>query len=105
MAKQMPVIGAWYQDAVEDVLFEVVAVDEQSLTIDVQYEDGEVGEFDVDTWMQMIVLPAQEPEDWRISYELSGDDGQDPDAVMIPDDFSDPFSSLDDDRWPDLDDL
>ena len=105
MAKQVPKIGKWYQDAVEDVLFEVVAVDEDSSTIEIQYEDGEVGEFDFDTWMQMILLPAQAPEDWRVSYELSGDDGMDPDAIMVPDSFIDPFSTLDEDTWFDVDDL
>lgn len=105
MAKQIPIIGQWFQDAVEDVLFEVVAVDEQSQTIEVQYEDGEVGEFEFETWLQMIILPAQEPEDWRISYELSGDDDLDPDATYIPDNFSDPLSSLDSEPWYDLDDF
>jgi len=104
MAKKLPEIGRWYQDAVEDLLFEVVAVDEYSSTIEIQYEDGEVGEFDFDSWMQMVLLPAKPPEDWRVSYELSEDDGLDPDAVMIPDNFSDPLAALDDDSWMDMDD-
>jgi hypothetical protein len=104
MAKQIPRVGDWYQDAVEDVLFEVVAMDDHSATIEVQYEDGEVGEFDLDTWLQMVLLPAKAPEDWRVSYELSGDDEADPDAVLIPDNFSDPLAALDDDSWLDMDD-
>ncbi len=105
MAKQIPEIGRWYQDAVEDVLFEVVAVDERTATVEVQYEDGEVGEFDFDTWVQLVVLPAEAPEDWRVPYELSSEDDQDPDAVMVPDNFSDPLVSLEGDSWFDLDDL
>jgi len=103
MAKKIPVIGDWYQDAVEDVLFEVVAVDDKSATIEVQYEDGEVGEFDYDTWFQMIVLPAEAPEDWRVSYELSDDDNASPDEVFVPDNTSDPLSSLESDSWMDSD--
>jgi len=102
MAKQIPIIGEWYQDAVEDVLFEVVAVDDHSGTIEIQYEDGEVGEFDVETWGQMVLLPAQAPEDWRVSYELSGDDGANPDAVFIPD-SADPLTSIETDTWLDSD--
>ncbi|HEY8384811.1 MAG TPA: DUF6763 family protein, partial [Porticoccaceae bacterium] len=64
MAKQLPLVNTWYQDAVEDVLFEVVAVDEAAGTIEVQYEDGSVDEFDFDTWGLMVVLPAEAPEDW-----------------------------------------
>ena len=105
MAKQIPEIGRWYQDAVEDVLFEVVAVDEHTSTVEVQYEDGEVGEFDFDTWLQLVVLPAEAPEDWRVPYELSSEDDQDPDAVLVPDNFSDPLASLEGDSWFDLDDL
>ncbi|MGD9663254.1 MAG: DUF6763 family protein [Porticoccaceae bacterium] len=104
MAKKIPIIGDWYQDAVEDVLFEVVAVDEHSSTIEIQYEDGEVGEFDFDTWMQMIVLPAQAPEDWRTSYELDDEDSLNPDSVYVPENFSDPLAALEADSWLDGDD-
>jgi Family of unknown function (DUF6763) len=105
MAKQVPVIGEWYQDAVEDLLFEVVAVDEHASTIEVQYEDGEVSEFDIETWMQMIVLPAQAPEDWRVSYELGDADSFDPDSIYVPENFSDPLSDLEGDSWLDTDDF
>lgn len=104
MAKKIPHIGDWYQDAVEDVLFEVVAVDDHSLTIEVQYEDGEVGEFDFDTWLQMVILPAQAPEDWRVSYELGDDQGANPDGVLIPDNFGDPLDAFEADSWRDLED-
>ncbi|MCK9503593.1 MAG: hypothetical protein M0Q95_05355 [Porticoccaceae bacterium] len=104
MAKKIPTIGDWYQDAVEDVLFEVVAVDEHSLSIEIQYEDGEVGEFDFDTWTQMIVLPAQAPEDWRSSYELDEEDSLSPDSVYVPNNYSDPLAALESDSWLDSDD-
>ncbi len=105
MAKQIPVIGEWYQDAAEDVLFEVVAVDEDAGTIEVQYEAGEVGEFDFDNWMQLVVLPAEAPEDWRVPYELSDDDGQDPDDVYMPGAFDDPLASIETDSFYGLDDF
>lgn len=105
MAKRLPEIGRWYQDAVEDVLFEVVAVDEYAATVEVQYEGGELSEFDLETWKQMILLPAEAPEDWRSSYELSGDDNNESDDIMVPDNFGDPLSSLDDDSWLDRDDV
>lgn len=104
MAKQMPVTGGWYQDAAEDVLFEVVAVDEHALTIEVQFESGELGEFDFETWMQMVVLPAEAPEDWRVPFELSDDDSLDPDDIYIPNVFDDPLSSIESDSYYGLDD-
>jgi hypothetical protein len=105
MAKQIPVIGDWYQDAVEDLLFEVVAVDEHSATIEVQYEAGEVSEFDFDTWLQMILLPAEPPEDWRVSYELGDADSFDPDSTSVPGDLNDPLASIENDSWLDMDDF
>ncbi|HLS98420.1 MAG: DUF6763 family protein [Porticoccaceae bacterium] len=105
MAKQIPVINEWYQDAVEDVLFEVVAVDEAAATIEVQYEDGSVDEFDFDTWMQMVVLPAEAPEDWRLSYDEAGDDDSlDPDRQFNPELFDDPLSSIESDSLYGLED-
>ncbi len=103
MARQLPIVGEWYQDAEQDTLFEVVAVDDHSGTIELQYEDGGVGEFDFDSWKQMIVLPAEPPEDWRVPYELGSDDSYDPDAVYVPNNYDDPLSSLDSESWYDND--
>ena len=97
MAKKIPQIGEWYQDAVEDVLFEVVAVDEDAGTIEVQLEDGSVDEYEFESWLQMVVLPAEAPEDWRLSYEVDDDDSFDPDSAFNPDSMDDPLSSIESD--------
>lgn len=102
MARQIPIVGDWYQDAVEDVLFEVVAIDEQAGTIDIQYVDGEVGEYDFDTWLQLVVLPAQPPEDWRVSYEL-GSDEEDGD-IFVPFYGDDPLERVEPDSLFGFDD-
>lgn len=64
MASQVLVIGAWYQDATEDQIFEVVAIDKQAALVEIQYLDGEVSELDFETWQQMLLLSAKPPEDW-----------------------------------------
>lgn len=104
MASQVPVIGAWYQDATEDQIFEVVAVDEQAALVEIQYLDGEVSELDFETWQQMILLSAKPPEDWRASYELSHEDSSMMDDIFIPENLSDPLSDLDSDIIYGLDD-
>ena len=103
MAKQYPEIGKWYQDVVEDSLFEVVAVDDSAGTIDIQLLGGEVSELDFETWGQILLLPAEAPEDWRASYELSSEDSHELDDILIPDTFQDPLSSLNTDRGSWLD--
>jgi hypothetical protein len=97
MASQAPIIGTWYQDATEDQIFEVVAVDEDAGFVEIQYVDGEVSELDFETWQQMLLLSAKPPEDWRASYELSNEDRSATDDIYIPDQWSDPFSDLDSD--------
>ncbi len=103
MSKLKPEIGQWYQDAAEDQLFEIVAIDESSGNIEIQYLDGEVSELDSDTWSEMILLTAEPPEDWRASYELSPEDEFDSDVVLRPGNHHDPLSSLDDHSY--LDDI
>lgn len=105
MATQIPIIGKWYQDATEDQLFEVVALDEHAGSIEIQLLDGEVSEIDLETWQQMILLPAKAPEDWRASYELSSEDSYNMDDVYIPEDWNDPLSGLESDTIYGLDDF
>jgi len=105
MASQVPVIGAWYQDATDDEIFEVVALDEHAGAIEVQYVDGEVSELDLDTWQQLLLLPAEPPEDWRASYELSNEDSHSSDDIFVPDNWSDPLLDIDSDTVYGVDDF
>jgi len=62
MAKEInPVVGQWYKEA-DGQTFEVVAIDEHDETIEVQYADGAVEEFDMDSWesMELTRLNASE---------------------------------------------
>ena len=105
MASQVPVVGGWYQDAAEDQVFEVVAVDERAGAVEIQYLEGEVSEIDFETWQQMILLPAEPPEDWRASYELSTEDSHDTDEIFVPDAVNDPLSLIEPETIYGIDDL
>lgn len=63
-----PAIGRCYQNVSELQLFEVVAFDEKYGTIEVQYEGGEIGEFDFDAWGQLDLVPAAAPDDGNAGY-------------------------------------
>ena len=97
----MPEISAWYQEVIGGNLFEVVAIDDASGTIEYQMIDGEVGEYDRATWQTLIIAPAEAPEDWRTPYELSAEDQAYSDQTFIPENFSHPFADIE----PDLMDL
>ena len=70
-----PVVGGWYKDLQNNALFEVVAWDPSALTIEAQYLDGAVTEYDLDGWRELLLEHAEPPEDWRTAYELDDEDG------------------------------
>ncbi len=94
MAKISAVIGQWYHDVALERLFEVVAFDDYSGAIEVQYEDGTVDEFDSETWRELILLAAAQPDDWRSSLELSEEDRLFADDVLVPANSGDLLSAL-----------
>jgi hypothetical protein len=94
MAIHVPSIGKWYQDVAVSRLFEIVAIDDYTATIDIRYEGGEYDDITLDSWSQMALIQANPPEDWRSSMNLSDDERFFVDAVFIPATASDPMSSL-----------
>lgn len=73
------VIGDWYLSHNNKARFEVVALDDVSGTIDVQYFDGSIGEFDLETWNELDVEGCPEPEDCSGVYEMEFDEIDDTD--------------------------
>ena len=59
MASFFPKVGAWYQELESSTNFEIVAVDEKHGTIEVQYEDGDIAEFDIESWGRMNMITIQ----------------------------------------------
>ena len=68
-----PAVGEWYADP-QGITFEVVAVDEEDGTIEVQYFDGTLEELDADAWPQMQLKPVDAPEDWSGSLDMERED-------------------------------
>ncbi|WP_323844066.1 DUF6763 family protein [Microbulbifer magnicolonia] len=71
MAHLQPEIGNWFEDLDSGQLFEVVAIDELQQTVEVQYLDGTLDEFELDHWQSLPVIGAAPPEDANIAYGLS----------------------------------
>ena len=92
-----PDVGGWYKDLQSNMLFEVVAWDPSRLTIEAQYLDGEVTEYDLDAWRQLLLQRAEAPEDWRSAYELDDEDGLDPDLPFHPEAWNSPINSIEPD--------
>ncbi len=64
-----PVIGQWFR-RLNGTLFEVVAVDEDARTIEVQQFDGTIDEIDLENWADLMLVEVAAPEDWSGSVDM-----------------------------------
>jgi hypothetical protein len=80
MSKEIyPVVGRWYKES-DGQTFEVVAVDDDDETVEVQYADGAVEEFDMESWNSMELTALNAPEHLggmfdELEYEEDGGRG------------------------------
>jgi len=94
MAVAYPVIGNWYRRN-NGNLFEVVAVDEDDATVELQHFDGTIDEVDFDAWQRMLIEKVGAPEDWSGSVDMDPEDFSGVDGGEIPAGFHDPLGFLD----------
>lgn len=98
MSSADPILNNWYQDAETGRSFRVVALENGGDSIEVQYRNGDLGEYDAATWEDSAFLPAEPDSDWSAPFdEVETDDlgytdtdrhGLDMDDVTL-DDFLD----------------
>jgi hypothetical protein len=79
MATPQPAIGDWYRLS-GGALFEVVALDDDDGTIEIQYFDGTVEEMDIEDWETQWedggLEAAEAPEDWSGSVDVEATDDE-----------------------------
>jgi hypothetical protein len=72
-----PAIGKWYKILGSDS-FEVVAIDDDDGTIELQYFDGTVEEMDIEDWQAEHeggnLEEIEPPEDWTGSVDIDPED-------------------------------
>lgn len=93
-----PVQGKWYEDLEENEVFKVLSVDPDQELVEVQYENGDIEEIDLDTWHELDLEQAQEPEGWA-------NDDEEEEEEEEEDDDEDDWDEDDDDWDDDEDDL
>jgi hypothetical protein len=105
-----PVQGQWYEDLEENEIFRVLSVDPDEEIIELQYENGDIEEIDLDTWHELDLERAEEPEGWASDEEEDEEeeeeDEEDWDEDEDDDDWDDDDDDLDDedDDYSDRDD-
>lgn len=97
-------VGRWYEDRQSGAQFEVVAIDRDAETIEVQLLDGALCEYDFDSWHALTLRRIEEPEDWRNAFELDDQDRLDPDRPYHPDTGHSPLDDIEPDVSYGLDD-
>ena len=92
-----PVQGKWYEDLEENEVFKVLSVDPDQELVEVQYENGDIEEIDLDTWHELDLEQAEEPEGWA-------SDDEEEEEEEDEDDWDEDDDDWDDDEDEDLDD-
>ncbi len=73
MVNPAPVIGEWYRHPGGDS-FEVVAIDPDDRTIEIQYFDGTIEELELEEWLENEIVATDPPEDWTGSVDVDAED-------------------------------
>jgi predicted dehydrogenase len=93
-----PVQGQWFEDLEENEIFRVLSVDPDEEIIEIQYENGDIEEIDLDTWHELDLERAEEPEGW------ASDEGEDEEEEEDDEDEDeDDWDEDEDDDWDDDD--
>jgi hypothetical protein len=108
-----PVQGQWFEDLEENEIFRVLSVDPDAELVEIQYENGDIEEIDLDTWHELDLERAQQPEGWSNEppagekAEEEEDEDEDWDEDEDDDDWDDDEDDDDldeDDDYSDRDD-
>jgi hypothetical protein len=76
-------------------LFEVVAIDEEDATVEIQQFDGTIDELEIERWPQLLLTEVSAPEDWSGSVDMDPEDYVGKKDDEIPTGFYNPLDFLD----------
>lgn len=90
---QEAAVGDWFTTPLREERFEIVAIDNDAATIEIQYYDGTVEEIDFESWPQLEAEAIDQPEDWTGAFDADREDLGDETAPMLS--LSDPYDDID----------
>jgi len=92
-----PEPGQWYEDLDREEIFKVVNVDPDDVLVRIQWLDGDYEDLDLDSWNELDLELADEPEGWV-------DDDDEEDEDLDEDDWDDDEEDDEDEDEDDWDD-
>ena len=91
-----PIIDEWYHYPAKAQKFKVIAFDDHAATVEIQYFDGNIDEFDLDTWYELDMERIEPPEDWTGPMDnIEKDDLNPVGTEMQREDWDAPYSEED----------
>ena len=94
-----PVKGQWFEDLEENEIFLVLSVDPDEELVEIQYENGDIEEIDLDTWHELDLERASEPEGWASEQDSDEEEDDEVDLEDDDDEDDDWDEDDDDDDW------
>ncbi len=92
-ASQTPQIGEWYQYPSGES-FEVVAINEQGGTVQVQHYDGTIEELDLFAWDMRDTVPAAPPDNWSGSLDMDPQEFKEGDEPNLDEEWLDDIADF-----------
>jgi len=89
-----PAVGEWYQ-TVDGQNFEVVAIDMDEGTVEIQYFDGAIAELDFNSWGQTSLQTINPPEDWSGPMDMMREDFISDTGMTSQEEWKSPLDVLD----------
>jgi len=94
-----PEPGQWYEDLDREEIFKVVNVDPDDVLVRIQWLDGDYEDLDLDSWNELDLELADEPEGWVDDDDEENEDLDEDDW----DDDEEDDEDEDEDDWDDED--
>jgi len=94
MAVLYPIIGQWFRRP-SGTLFEVVAIDDDDRTVEIQQFDGTIDEVDMESWADLLLTEVSAPEDWSGSVDMDPEDFVGKKNTDMPSGYHNPLAFLD----------
>ena len=94
MALLYPIIGQWFSRP-SGTLFEVVAIDDDDHTIEIQQFDGTIDEVDEENWPDLLLTEVSATEDWSGSVDMDPEDFVSSNNNEMPVGYHNPLAFLD----------
>ncbi|MGB1556167.1 MAG: DUF6763 family protein [Oceanococcaceae bacterium] len=78
-------VGSWYRGLGTEP-FEVVALDFDNETIEIQFYDGSLAELDYDSWLELSAVPTTGPDSFEGALDMAHEDLVEYTDLSQPDD-------------------